>query len=91
MRQRISLLHRCKSIDLTFDESTISEFKRKYEVQLRHSKNKAGQETAKGLTAEKSGRSLLEGKFDNMVQTYIRSASNRRAVEDQWRRKRQKQ
>ena len=91
MRQRISLLHRCKGIDLTFDETTISEFKTKYKVKLRHSKNKAGQETAKGLTAEKSGRSLLEGKFDGMVQTYIRSASNRRAVEDQWRWKRQKQ
>ena len=57
-------------------ESTITEFKRKYEVQMKHSKNNAGQEAAEGKTAEKSSRSLLSGKLDGMVQTYIRSASN---------------
>ena len=62
------------------NESTIREFKRKYEVQLRHSKNNAGHEAAQGLMAEKSGRPLILGKLDVMVQTYIRSASNRGAV-----------
>ena len=57
-------------------ESTITEFKRKYEVQMKHSKNNAGQDAAEGKTAEKSSRSLLSGKLDGMVQTYIRSASN---------------
>ena len=62
------------------NERTIREFKRKYEVQLRHSKNNAGQEVPKGVTAEKRSRPLLLGKFNGMVQTYIRSASNSGAV-----------
>ena len=54
-RRRMALLHRCKGNDLTFPKSTkvLSEFKKKYKVQLRHSKNNAGQEAAKGLTTEK--------------------------------------
>ena len=55
------------------NECTMREFKRNYEVQLRHSKNNAGQEAGTDLTAEL-------GKLDGMVQTFIRSAFNRGAV-----------
>ena len=62
------------------NKSTIREFKKKHEVELRRSKNSAHQETVKGLTAEKAGCPLVSGKLDGMVQTYIRSASNRGGV-----------
>ena len=62
------------------NKSTIKEFKKKHEVALRRSKNSARQETVKGLTAEKGDCPLVPGKVDGMVQTYIRSVSNRGGV-----------
>ena len=79
MRRRMVLLHRCERIDLTFLKST-KILIRKYDVQLRHSKNNAGQEAVKEMTAEKRGYPFLLGKLDGMVQTYIRSALNHGAV-----------
>ena len=59
-------------------ESTVCDFKRKYEEKLKISKKKG--ENISTLVTEKRGRPLLLGKLDEMVQKYIKAASNRGAV-----------
>ena len=60
------------------NESAVRDFKRKYEEKLKISKKKG--ENISILVTEKRGRPLLLGKLDEMVQRYIKAASNRRAV-----------
>ena len=62
-------------------ESTAREFRKKYEEELREAK-KEGREPSKSLQKYQSqtGRPLLLGDFDSMVQSYIVSMSNRGAV-----------
>ena len=60
------------------NESTVRDFKRKYEEKLKISKKKG--ENISTLVTEKRGRLLLLGKLDEVVQKYIKAASNRGAV-----------
>ena len=60
------------------NESAVRDFKRKYEEKLKISKKKG--ENISILVTEKRGRPLLLGKLDEMVQKYIKAASNRGAV-----------
>ena len=59
-------------------ESTVCDFKRKYEEKLKISKKKV--ENISTLVTEKRRRPPLLGKLDKMVQKYIKAASNRKAV-----------
>ena len=62
------------------NESTIGEFKKKYKEELKLAKQQ-NREVRTALSTEKQGRPLLLGtKIDNLVQRYIRVASNRGAV-----------
>ena len=61
-------------------ESTIREFKKKYEEELKLAKQQ-NREVRTELSTEKQGRPLLLGtKIDTLVQRYIRAASNRGAI-----------
>ena len=61
-------------------ETTIREFKKKYEEELKLAKQQ-NREVRTELLTEKQGRSLLLGtKVDTLVQRYIRAASNRGAI-----------
>ena len=62
------------------NESTIREFKKKYEEELKPAKQQS-REVRTELSTEKQGRPLLLGtKIDSLVQRYIRAASNCGAV-----------
>ena len=62
------------------NESTIREFKKKYEEELKPAKQQS-REVRTDLSTEKQGRPLLLGtKIDSLVQRYNRAASNRGAV-----------
>ena len=62
------------------NESTISEFKKKYEEELKLAKQQ-NREVRTELSTEKQGCPLLPGtKIDILVQSYIRAVSNRGAV-----------
>lgn len=62
-------------------ESTVRDFKKKYERLIQEAK-KRNVEPPKMIEkySSKTGRPLLLGKFDHMVQTYIEGMSNRGAV-----------
>ena len=61
-------------------ETTIREFKKKYEEELKLAKQQ-NREVRTELSTEKQGRLLLLGtKIDTLVQRYIRAASNRGAI-----------
>ena len=61
-------------------ESTIREFKKKYEEELKLAKQQ-NREVRTELSTEKQGCPLLLGtKIDTLVQSYIRAASNRGAI-----------
>ena len=60
------------------NESTIPDFKRKYEEKLKILKKKG--ENISTLVTEKRGRLLLSRKLHEMVQKYIKAASNPGAV-----------
>ena len=60
------------------NESAVRDFKRKYEEKLKISKKKG--ENISTLVTEKRGRPLLLGKLGEIVQKYIKAASNRGAV-----------
>ena len=61
-------------------ESTIREFKKKYEEELKLAKQQ-NREVRTELSTEKQGRPLFLGtKIDTLVQRYIRAASNRGAI-----------
>ena len=60
------------------NESTIRGFQKMYENELPKFEKKGGQ--FKELSIEKRGRPLLLGRLDEMVERYIRAASNRGAV-----------
>ena len=62
------------------NESTIREFKKKYEEELKLAKQQ-NREVRTELSTGKQGRPLLlRTKIDSLVQRYIRAASNRGAV-----------
>ena len=62
------------------NESTIREFKKKYEEELKLAKQQ-NWEVITELSTEKQGRPLLLGtKIDSLVQRHIRAASNRGTV-----------
>ena len=63
-----------KSAFPKLNECTVRDFKRKYEEKLKISKKKG--ENISTLVTEKRGRPLLLGKLDEMVQKYIKAASN---------------
>ena len=56
------------------NESTVRDFKRKYEEKVKISKKKG--ENISTLVTEKRGCPLLLGKLDEMVQKYIKAALN---------------
>ena len=56
------------------NESTVRDFKRKYEEKVKISKKKGGNIST--LVTEKRGCPLLLGKLDEMVQKYIKAALN---------------
>ena len=61
------------------NESTIREFKKKYEEELKLVKQQ-NRKVRTELSTEKQGRPLLLGtKIDSLVPRYIRAASNRGA------------
>ena len=62
------------------NESTIREFKKKYEEELKLAKQQ-NREVRTELSTGKQGRPLLlRTKIDSLVQRYIRAASNRGTV-----------
>jgi len=60
-------------------ESSVRNFKKKY-YELLSMQSKTGAEVTKSIPKVNVGRPLMLGQFDSMIQTYIRSMSNRGAV-----------
>ena len=60
-------------------ESSVRNFKKKY-YQLLSMQRKTGVDVTKSIPKTNVGRPLMLGHFDSMIQTYIRSMSNRGAV-----------
>ena len=60
-------------------ESSVRNFKKKY-YQLLSMQKKTGVDVTKSIPKTNVGRPLMLGHFDSMIQTYIRSMSNRGAV-----------
>ena len=61
-------------------ESTVREFKKRYEKQLQEAKKQNLQPKLAKKFSSKTGRPLFLGKFDLMLQSYIKGMSNRGAV-----------
>ena len=70
----VACVRRLKADFPKLNESTVGDFKRKYEQELKTS-GLNGKEIEKVLTVEKRGRPLLLGRLDEMVQKHINRSS----------------